>query len=231
MRQRKYFFNRLIKMWTLAFDTTTSYCSVALFEDKTAKSVFSQSLMFGQSELLIVKIKELLEENRLSVKDLDLIGVCTGPGSFTGVRSSIAAARTFALAQNKIAVTGINAFDAYVSLIEPKQRAERTAVIVETKRDDFYVAYYDINLQKIESGKTAFYDEIIADLRGFSTTFIGDGVERFLSKPSGLHLHDAVFENCPPIKDIALLAIKRFEDKNLDFPKPFYLKAADICVK
>ena len=84
-------------MYTLAFDTTTNFCSIALLKDDKVQDVFSQSLTFGQSELLIVKIKEILDCVNLKASDLDLIAVCTGPGSFTGVRSSISLARAFAL--------------------------------------------------------------------------------------------------------------------------------------
>ena len=218
-------------MYTLAFDTTTSFCSVALLCEKKVQSVFSQSLDFGQSELLVVKIKEILDCQKLNISDLSLISVCTGPGSFTGVRSSIALARTFGLGSPKTALLGVSAFDVYAASIEPSKRAEINAVIVETKRDDFYTAYYDQNLNKIEQGKTAFYDEIIADLRGKSVTFCGDGAERFLSKKSGLHIHEAIFDISPSVVTLAKIGLARFSNGEINFPKPIYLKAADICVK
>ena len=218
-------------MYTLAFDTTTNFCSIALLKDDKVQDVFSQSLTFGQSELLIVKIKEILDCVNLKASDLDLIAVCTGPGSFTGVRSSISLARAFALGVEKITLFGVSAFDVYVAALETSKRAEINAVIIETKRDDFYVAYYDTNLNKIEPGKTAFYDEIIRDLSGHSVTFCGDGAERFLSKPSGLHIHDAVFDTSPNVVTLANIGRVHCLNGDVNFPKPIYLKAADICVK
>ncbi|HCU59076.1 MAG TPA: tRNA (adenosine(37)-N6)-threonylcarbamoyltransferase complex dimerization subunit type 1 TsaB [Alphaproteobacteria bacterium] len=218
-------------MFTLAFDTTTNFCSIALFKDNTAQSVFSSEMTFGQSEVLIPQIEKILKENKIGFNEIDLLCVCTGPGSFTGVRSSVSAARAFGLASKKLSLCGINAFDIYAHQLEPHQYSDRIAVLVETKREDFYVAYYDAHLNKVDSPKTAFYEDIIRDLKGRSVTFIGDGVERFLSKPSGLHIHDACFQSHPSVETLALVGLSKFNQKNMDFPKPLYLKAADVCVK
>jgi len=218
-------------MWTLAFDTTTNFCSIILKKDDTVQSCFVSEMTFGQSEVLIPQIDDILKTNKTTPSDLNLLGVCVGPGSFTGVRSSIAAARSFALCLPNLSVCGISAFDVYAHSIPDDQRSEQIAVIIETKREDFYVAYYDKQLKKISSPKTAFYTDIIADLRNKSVTFAGDGAERFLSKPSGLHIHSVNFETHPNVETLADLAITRFHDKKLDFPKPLYLKAADVCIK
>ena len=218
-------------MWTLAFDTTTNFCSIALFKDNLLKNVFSSEMTFGQSEVLIPEIQKMLQNTGITFQELNLLVVCTGPGSFTGVRSSLSAARAFGLACPNLTLCGINAFDVYAADLKEHQRSKRIAVIIETKREDFYVAYYDQNLKKIETPKTAVYDEIIHDLQGYSVTFTGDGAQRFLSKPSGLHLHEASFETHPSIERLALEGMSRFNAQKTDFPKPLYLKSADICVK
>lgn len=218
-------------MFTLAFDTTTNFCDITLFEDKTKKDLFSSELNFGQSEILIPEIKNMLKRNNLDIQKLDLLSVCTGPGSFTGVRSSVSAARAFGLSNKNLALCGIPAFDSYAAALDTSQRADINAVLIETKREDFYVAYFDKNLKKIMPPKTAFFEDIIRDLSSKNVTFTGDGVARFLSKQTGLHIHDAVFETHPNIEQTALLAIERLNSQRLDFPKPLYLKAADVCAK
>jgi len=218
-------------MFTLAFDTTTNFCDITLFEDKTKKDLFSSELNFGQSEILIPEIKNMLERNNLNIQQLDLLSVCTGPGSFTGVRSSVSAARAFGLSNKNLALCGVNAFDCYAAALSLSQRSEVTAVIIETKREDFYVAYFDKELKKMMPPKTAFFEDIVRDLSSKNITFTGDGAARFLSKPTGLHIHDAVFVSHPPIEQTALIAIERFNTQRLDFPKPLYLKAADVCAK
>lgn len=218
-------------MWTLAFDTTTNFCSIALFKGNLPKAVFSSEMTFGQSEVLIPEIQKMLQNADITLQDLNLLVVCTGPGSFTGVRSSLSAARAFGLTAENLTLCGINAFDVYAADLKEDQRADRIAVIIETKREDFYVAYYDRNLKKVSTPKTALYDEIIHDLQGNNVTFTGDGAQRFLSKPSGLHLHEASFETHPSVERLALEGINRFNAQRADFPKPLYLKSADICVK
>ena len=74
-------------------------------------------------------------------------------------------------------------------------------------------------------------EEIIDRLRNVKVTFIGDGVERFLNSPTGLSLHVIRMENCPPIRELAMTGIRKYQDKVVDFPKPLYLRAPDVCVK
>ena len=78
---------------------------------------------FGQAEALFPAIREILQNRQLQPAELDLITVCCGPGSFTGVRSSLAAARTLGLALQKTALTGVSAFEAYVHDLAPEELA------------------------------------------------------------------------------------------------------------
>ncbi len=218
-------------MFTLAFDTTVNFCSIILLENKNEIDRFEQEMAFGQAETLIVKIDEMLTKHKLNFKDLSLVVVCTGPGSFTGVRSSISAARAFKLACPHVCIAGINAFEAYLSELNYNEISELNAIIIETKREDFYIQYYDSNLNKIMPPSTAFYEDIIKFLNGKKVTMIGDGVERFLSRPSGLNLHTIKMKQNISINQLALTGLKKFNDKTTDFPKPLYLKAPDVCIK
>ena len=62
-------------------------------------------------------------------------------------------------------------------------------------------------------------------------SLIGDGVERFLNQPTGLSLHAIRMERHLSIEHLAWSGLKKFLDKKLDFPKPLYLRAPDICIK
>lgn len=218
-------------MLNLAFDTTAQSCSVILTRDGISLDKSVQKMDFGQSEALMPAIKGMLDKNGLKMKDIDLITVCTGPGSFTGVRSSLSAARTFELALPEIGLTGVSAFDAYIEDLAPDELAEINAVIIETKRNDFYFQAFDAHKKPIEAPQALNYDEIIDKLRNHKVTFTGDGVERFLSKPSGLSLHVINMPDIPPIAALARCGTERWNKKNLDYPKPLYLRAPDVCVK
>lgn len=218
-------------MYTLAFDTTANGCSLLLNKDGKTIDSYHEEMAFGQAEVLIPEIKKSLEAQNITFKELGLVVVCVGPGSFTGVRSSISAARAFGLACPETQIIGVSSFETYIQNLEPEEIATINAVIIETKRDDFYFQLFDNKLKKITEPMAGTYDEIIDHLRGPKVTLIGDGVERFLSKPSGLSIHVIKMLTCPPINDLAACGINKFDNKVFDFPKPLYLRAPDVCVK
>ncbi len=220
-------------MYNLAFDTTAAACSIALLQDDKVIDSYSQAMDFGQAEVLIPQIKTLMENNHLSFDDLDEITVCVGPGSFTGVRSSISAARAFGLAKPKIQICGVNAFDSYlVSLaFSPDEIGFYNVVLIETKREDFYYQIFDENLKALTEPAADTRENIIAQLRNKKVTMIGDGVERFLMSPTGLSLHCIKDESFLPIENVGLCGYKQYMKKRVDFPKPLYLRAPDVCLK
>ena len=218
-------------MYTIAFDTTADNCSVALLKETQIIAKSEQSLTFGQSEVLLPEIDQMLKKNNLSFQNIDLIGVCVGPGSFTGVRSSIAAARAFTLAKPTVSATGVSAFEAYAHSLDISELSGFNAVIIETKRDDFYFQLFNGKLEKLTEPAAASYEDIIEMLKGKVVTLIGNGTERFLDKPSGLVLHAIRMDKTAPIEDIAACAIQKFNARKLNYPKPLYLRAPDVCVK
>ncbi len=219
------------KMLNLAFDTTAMGCAVALMDDNKVLRKSVKKMDFGQAESLMIEIQSILQNESVKMEDLDLITVCTGPGSFTGVRSSLAAARTFGLALPNVKLTGVSAFEAYIEDLDFDELAELNAVIIETKRSDFYFQLFDAKRKSLCEPMAAEYEDIIKMLRHKKVSIIGDGAERFLAKPSGLSLHVIKMEDMVSIEALARCGRKRMEKKNLDYPKPLYLRAPDVCLK
>lgn len=219
-------------MYTFIFDTTGAGCNVILLKDETIMSSFSQRMDFGQSETLIPAIKSLLSSHNICFDDLNFLFVCTGPGSFTGVRSSISAARVFALAKPQIKVSGISAFEGYIQSLDMSEISETNAVIIETRREDFYVQIFDKNLQKLGEPKALSRQDIITKLKegGKMVTLVGDGVERFLAQPSGLCLHAIKMCDTLPLNGLAKACLKAISSRRLNYPKPLYLRAPDVSV-
>lgn len=218
-------------MLNLAFDTTAGSCSVLLTEDGKTLEKYVKKMDFGQAEALFPAIREILQNRQLEPAELDLITVCCGPGSFTGVRSSLAAARTLGLALPKTALTGVSAFEAYVHDLAPEELAFYNAVIIETKREDFYFQCFDDRKNKLGEPEALDYETIVDRLRHKKVTLTGDGVERFLNRPSGLSLHVIRMEDCLPIETLAACGNEKFRLKKTDYPKPLYLRAPDVCLK
>lgn len=80
-------------MRRLIIDTATRACSVALFEGDTCIAAFHEDIGRGHAERLVPMIAELPDKGRA-----DIIHVDVGPGSFTGIRVGVSAARALALA-------------------------------------------------------------------------------------------------------------------------------------
>ena len=103
-------------MRVLAIDTALEACSVAVFDTAHADARAQETLPMqrGHAEALMPMIERMLERAKIDAADLDRIAVTTGPGSFTGLRVGIAAARGIALASGKpaIGLTTLAAFAA-----------------------------------------------------------------------------------------------------------------------
>ncbi len=218
-------------MLNLAFDTTAGSCAVILTKDEKTLAKNVQKMDFGQAEALFPTIKDIFDAHNLQPANIDLITVCTGPGSFTGVRSSLAAARTLGFALPRAGLTGVSAFEAYVRDLADEELAFYNAVIIETKRDDFYFQCFDAGRHKISEPEALNYDDIIDRLRHKKVTLIGDGVERFLSRPSGLSLHVIRMEDNLSVEALAACGDEKFRLKKTDYPKPLYLRAPDVSLK
>ncbi|MBZ0141385.1 MAG: tRNA (adenosine(37)-N6)-threonylcarbamoyltransferase complex dimerization subunit type 1 TsaB, partial [Pseudorhodoplanes sp.] len=87
-------------MRVLAIDTALEACAAALLDTKRGALLASVSLPMtrGHAEALMPVIETVMRDSGLAFSDLDRIAVTTGPGSFTGLRVGIAAARGIALA-------------------------------------------------------------------------------------------------------------------------------------
>ena len=214
----------------MAFDTSGAGCGIILRHDDIVLSKFEQMAEFGQAEILLPQIKKMLAGSAVAFKESHNLFVCVGPGCFTGVRSGIAAARAFGFALPRLRIGGVSAFDAYKQTFEEDEIAEKNAVIIETRRDDFYVQIFDRHLEKLEEPQALIREDIIVRLKGGLVSLVGDGVERFLSTPSGLCLHAIKMYDFLPPEALLKAGLKELNDGKLDFPKPLYLRAPDVSL-
>lgn len=95
----------------LAFDTSAAHCAAALLSGDRIIESAREEMAKGQAERLMGLCAELLNAAGVAYGDLSAIGVGIGPGNFTGIRISVAAARGLALGLGKPAV-GVSAFEA-----------------------------------------------------------------------------------------------------------------------
>ncbi len=218
-------------MYTLVFDTTAGGTVIGLYKDRERIVKVEKMMEFGQAEELALDTADILEKNKLSFQDIGLLGVCTGPGSFTGVRSGLAFARGLSLGAPKLNITGVSAFEVYAKMLKETDRAFYNAVVIETKREDFYFQLFDENLRKLTEPLALTREEIVQKLKNRQTSFIGDGVERLLSVSLGLQIKQVELSEIMDVDALFAVTYQKYLDKTLDFPKPLYIRGADACVK
>ena len=95
----------------VVFDTSNQYIAAALYSGKQKVQSIIEFMPRGQAERLMSLLNELLEGASMDWPDISKIGVCTGPGNFTGIRIAVSAARGLALGL-EIPAIGISSFEA-----------------------------------------------------------------------------------------------------------------------
>ena len=95
----------------IVFDTSDQYIAAALYRGKKKIHTIIEHMPRGQAERLMSLLNELIEGASLDWSDVRRIGVCTGPGNFTGIRIAVSAARGLALGL-EIPAIGISSFEA-----------------------------------------------------------------------------------------------------------------------
>jgi tRNA threonylcarbamoyladenosine biosynthesis protein TsaB len=120
----------------LALETSTEYCSVALWRDG---DVDAREALAGQrhSELLLPMVDELLKRHGIAVKDLDGIAFGQGPGSFTGLRIGCGVAQGLAFGAG-LPVVGVSTL---LALAEAA-RAARAVCCLDARMGEIYHAAY-----------------------------------------------------------------------------------------
>ena len=122
----------------LGFDTSAAHCAAAFLCGERVVAARSEAMGQGQAERLMPMLEEMLAEAGAGWGDLAALGVGTGPGNFTGVRISVAAARGLAMALG-IPAVGVTLFEALrVGQDGP------VLVVLDARRGQVHAQYFDI---------------------------------------------------------------------------------------
>ncbi|MGV8933329.1 MAG: tRNA (adenosine(37)-N6)-threonylcarbamoyltransferase complex dimerization subunit type 1 TsaB [Gallionellaceae bacterium] len=121
----------------LALETSTEYCSLALWQDGM---LLEKSVLVGQkhSEVMIALLDELLREANVKLAQLDGIAYGAGPGSFTGVRIACGVTQGLALGAN-LPVIGISTLQA----VAQASGKDKVIVALDARMAEVYFAVYE----------------------------------------------------------------------------------------
>ena len=114
-------------MLILAIDTALDACTAGILDTEAGKLVAqeSEAMKRGHAEALMPLIARVMKASGIAFAGLDRIAVTTGPGSFTGLRVGLSAARGIALAADK-PVVGVTTLTAYAApFVSLKGRAQQ----------------------------------------------------------------------------------------------------------
>lgn len=142
----------------LALETASAELSLAIGENSKILSVFHSREHWRHAEALFGGLDALLKKTKTDYRDLAAIVVDVGPGSFTGIRIGLAAARTLGQFLN-IPLIAVSALE--VMAYEAATRAGRLAVTMDALRGDVFGGVYE----KTPSGewKTVVKDRLYTD--------------------------------------------------------------------
>jgi tRNA threonylcarbamoyladenosine biosynthesis protein TsaB len=211
--------------YILNIETATKNCSVALA--KEGKTILCKEIAeegYSHAERLHVFIEEIIQEAGITFKDLIAVAVSQGPGSYTGLRIGVSAAKglCYALGIPLIAIDTLKTLASQVTvssgLIIP---------MLDARRMEVYSAIFTPDFEN----KRATLAEIITEnsFEDFQETlyFVGDCAEKcktVLTKENFVFLDEIKF---PSAKEMSLLSFEKFrlnDTVDVAYFEPYYLK-------
>jgi tRNA threonylcarbamoyladenosine biosynthesis protein TsaB len=167
-------------------------CSVVVASGETVLGAESDTAMHGQAEKLFPMVDSVMHRAGLAASALDIIAVTVGPGSFTGIRIGLAAARGIAHATGApvIGVTGFEAVAAGLagSSFGAGLGAGFILIALESRREDLYVQLFDhlrVALEDPAATMPRALNERLNDIIGGAPLLVaGDAAQRAASNLS-----------------------------------------------
>ena len=215
----------------LALDTSMGACSAALLRSEASgqRLIARREIMErGHAEALLPMVAEIMEQADTSFADLDRIAATVGPGSFTGVRIAIAAARGFALVTH----ASLWGTDSLTVMAVETSAADAGngapfAVAVDARRDKLYVGTYTAGGDRLEGPLLLSPDEAATRLPSDLKSAVGSGASSLAvaAAARGLSIDASLPSLQPSAAALAELALLARE--SMDTLRPLYLRPPD----
>lgn len=214
-------------MKILHIETSSKNCSVAISDGEKLLCLCEEtSENYKQSENLHTFVKWALEGAEIELKDLDAVSVGMGPGSYTGLRIGVSAAKGFCFGLN-IPLIAINSLE---TMIEPflDQNSDFIIPMIDARRMEVYTAVFDGKTgEPVTQTEAKILDgDSFADYSHKKVIFVGDGAAK---AQEILNLPDAAYNASvyPSAKYLIKSAVQKFNAQQFEdvaYFEPFYLK-------
>ena len=211
--------------YILNIETATKNCSVALA--KEGKTIICKEIAeegSSHAERLHIFIEDVIKEARIALRDLAAVAVSQGPGSYTGLRIGVSAAKGLCYALD----IPLIAVDTLKSLASQVVIAEGLIIpMIDARRMEVYSAIFTSNYDsKREIQAEVIAENSFEDLAGI-IYFVGDCTEKcksVLNKENFVFLEDVKY---PSANEMSALSFEKFKQNIIEdvaYFEPYYLK-------
>jgi tRNA threonylcarbamoyladenosine biosynthesis protein TsaB len=209
----------------LCIETATTNCSVAIAHNgKTLAVKEDYNGSYSHAEKLHLFIQEILGENNLKLSNLDAVAISTGPGSYTGLRIGVSAAKglCFSLDIPLISVPTLTAL---------ANQVEQPGIVIpmlDARRMEVYAAVFNSGKEQILKTFAIILepDSFREYLERDRVYFIGNGVEKF--QKICQHPNANFIENkLPSAREMVEIAVSKYKISDFEdvaYFEPYYLK-------
>lgn len=212
--------------YILNIETATKNCSVSLGANEKVLDVLEYTGDgYSHAEKLHVFIKEILDRNNIRPTDLSAVAVSKGPGSYTGLRIGVSAAKGLAYALH-IPLIAISTLEALASKVPTGDGY--IIPLIDARRMEVYAAVFNKNLDLVRGIQADLLEEHPYQkyLDEKKVIFLGDAVTK---TKKIIHHKNAVFSDItyPSAKNMQTLAYQKWQTKDFEntaYFEPFYLK-------
>ena len=215
-------------MRVLAIDTALAACAAAVLDTAYGGILARESLPMirGHAEALIPLVARVMQQSDMTFRDLDRIAVTTGPGSFTGLRVGLAAARGFGVATG-LPVVGMSTLSVYAAPHLTADSQTPVVAAIDARHQYVYLQVFGPAGQTVIAPRLAPLSEAIraaseapSCLVGSAARDVADGLAKSAPVPPSVDARGA--------PDIAWVAqIGAFTPEAKSPPAPLYLRAPD----
>jgi tRNA threonylcarbamoyladenosine biosynthesis protein TsaB len=215
-------------MLILAIDTALDACAAAVLDTEAGKLIAqeSQAMKRGHAEALMPLIGRVIAASGTAFTDLDRIAVTTGPGSFTGLRVGLSAARGIALAAN-IPVVGVTTLTAYAAPIVSQNAEYPVVSAIDARHDHVYLQVVSGNGSALVRPRVAPMAEALDTWRFGAPVLVGNAANLLADRwPSqALAPFKVDMQAAPDISWVGWLGAA--VSPNTAPARPYYLRAPD----
>ena len=215
-------------MLILAIDTALDACAAAVLDTVAGKLIARESLAMkrGHAEALMPLIARVIEASGIAFASLDRIAVTTGPGSFTGLRVGLSAARGIALAANKPAV-GLTTLTAFAAPVVSETGEHPIISAIDARHDHVYFQVVSGNGSSLVRPRVAPIEEALEASR-FGAPYLVGNAARILADRWPAHAPPPFKVDAQPAPDIAWVAwLGAAVSPDTAPARPYYLRPPD----